>query len=80
MVRIWPEFLYDECPVIDTSKIESLFTWLLLSCMILGIALIFIYKSLGGSNFLIGIGGGITLVSALTYCIELLIRFVEGIR
>jgi hypothetical protein len=48
--------------------------------MILGIALIFIYKSLGGSNFLIGIGGGITLVSALTYCIELLIRFVEGIR
>lgn len=62
------------------GSIESIFTWLLLLCIILGIVLIFIYKWLGGSNFLIGIGGGITLVSALTYCIELLIRFVEGIR
>jgi len=62
------------------KSIESKFTWLLLLCLIIGVALIFIYKSLGAADFYVGIGGGIAFVSAITYCIELLLRFVEGIR
>lgn len=62
------------------KSIESKFTWLLLICMGVGILLIFAYKSMGASNFYVGIGGGITFVSAITYCLELVIRFVDGIR
>jgi len=62
------------------KRIESKFTWILLLCLVIGVVLIFIYKSLGAADFYVGIGGGIAIVSAVTYCIELVIRFVDGIR
>ena len=64
----------------QNKSIESKFTWLLFLCMIIGIILVFAYKSLGASDFYVGIGAGIALVSAITYCIELVIRFMDGIR
>lgn len=62
------------------KPIESNFTWLLLLCMIVGGLLIFSNKSFGVSDFYIGIGAGIALISGVTYCLELLLRFVSGIR
>jgi O-antigen/teichoic acid export membrane protein len=62
------------------KSIESKFTWLLLLCMIIGIMLIFSNKSFGASDFYVGIGAGIALVSGLTYCLELIMRFVDGVR
>ena len=62
------------------KSIESIFTSLLLICVVLGVILIFTYKWIGAADFYVGIGGGIALVSAITYTIELVIRFVESIR
>jgi len=62
------------------KSIESKFTWLLLLGMIIGVMLIFSNKSFGASDFYIGVGAGIALVCGLTYCLELILRFVDGIR
>ena len=62
------------------KSIESEFTWLLFLCMIVGVLLIFSNKSFGASDFYIGIGAGIAVVSSLTYCLELILRFVDSVR
>jgi len=54
-------------------------TFLMLAC-IGGIAMIFIVKSQNGSDFLLGTGAGVALVSGIAYVLELLFDFLDGIR
>jgi len=64
----------------EENQIESSQTWLMLSVIIIGIVIVIYNKTAGYSDFYIGMGAGISLVAALTYCIVLFIRFEQSVR
>ncbi len=61
-------------------QIESTQTWVMLAIAIMGILIIFYNKAMGHSDFYVGMGAGLTLVSAFTFCMVLLIRFDQSVR
>ncbi len=62
------------------KNIESKMTWFLLFLSIAGVMLIFSNSYLNGPAFYEGMGVGICLIAAITYCIELFSRFIESVR
>ena len=64
----------------DDNVIESKQTWFLLLVTVIGIVAIIYCKASGCPDFYTGMGGGIALVSAITFCVILLIRFDQSVR
>jgi len=62
------------------GKIETNLTWLLLVFTILGVIIIFINKFKGGPDFIYGLGGGVSFVAAVSFVMELIYNFKNGIR
>ena len=62
------------------NKIETTQTWLMLLLVIIGVVFILYSKSVGYSDFYIGMGAGLSFVIAITYCVVLVIRFARSVR
>ncbi|MDA8692917.1 hypothetical protein N9L92_02560 [Saprospiraceae bacterium] len=62
------------------NKIETTQTWVMLLIAIIGVVFVLYSKTAGYSDFYIGMGAGLSLVIAITYCVVLLIRFDQSVR
>jgi len=65
---------------LEGNVIESKQTWILLLLTVLAVVAVVFCKALRYPDFYIGMGAGTALVSAITFCVVLLIRFEQSVR
>ncbi len=62
------------------KHLDTKMTWFLLAVVFVGILLILGNKMQEGPQFYYGIGGGMTLVGGIAYCIELLFTWLANVK
>ena len=63
-----------------TQSMDTKMSWFLLGCIMLGVLILLVNLAMKGTDFHTGIAAALVFVSALTYCMELLLTWYAHVR